>query len=150
VNNQLDPATGTLQIRAELSNPLPKVGPRIFDPGMFVRVRVPISDPHSAMLVPQLAIGSDQGNRFVWIVTAGDVVQYRPVSVGQEQPGGLQEIIPVKIVVEKDGGYHPASPKDAGQDSVTPNDQIVVGGLQRITAGTKVQVRLPEKEEQGM
>lgn len=150
VNNQLDPATGTLQIRAELANPKPTLGPRTFAPGMFVRVRVPISDPHSAMLVPQLAIGSDQGNRYVWTVNDQDVVQYRPVTVGQVQPGGLQEIIPVKIVVDKSGGYRPADGDQTGQISITANDRIVVGGLQRITAGAKVQVRPPEKVEPGM
>ncbi len=147
VNNQLDPSTGTLQIRAELANPQPKIGPRVFDPGMFVRVRVPISDPHTALVVPQLAIGSDQGNRYVWIVNEQNVVQYRPVTAGQEQPGGMQEIFPVKIVVEKDGGYHPAKEGEQGEDSITAKDRIVVGGLQRITAGTKIQVRAPKKKK---
>ena len=146
INNQIDPSTGTLQIRGELANPKPDVGPRVFAPGMFVRVRIPISDRHTALIIPQMAIGSDQGNRYVWVVNDQNVVVYRPVNVGQEQPGGLQEVIPVKIILDKDGGYHPAKADEQAQDSITANDSIVVGGLQRITAGAKVEPRAPEKE----
>ena len=44
---------------------------------MFVRVRLPIGQPHPALLVIDRAIGSDQGLKFVYVVDAKNKVQYR-------------------------------------------------------------------------
>ncbi len=59
INNQITLATATLQVRAVFWNHMPKVGPRVFSPGMFVRVRVPTSPTFQALLVSQEAIQSN-------------------------------------------------------------------------------------------
>ena len=69
--NKLDAATGTLRIRGVIENPdreLPSPGLSLrVRPGLFVRVRLPIGTPHSTLLVPQEAIGSDQGRSYVYL-----------------------------------------------------------------------------------
>jgi multidrug efflux system membrane fusion protein len=64
-NNQVNPATGTITVRGVFANPKPPSGRRMMAPGMFVRIRVPIGQPHPAQLVADRAIGSDQGLKFV-------------------------------------------------------------------------------------
>jgi multidrug efflux system membrane fusion protein len=76
--NKLDAATGTLRVRGVIVNPTPPV----LTPGLFVRVRLPIGDPHPALLIPEDAIGSDQGRSFVYVITPSDEVEYRPVTTG--------------------------------------------------------------------
>ena len=59
---------------------------------MFVRIRLPIGDPHKALLVIDRAIVSDQGQKYVYVMDADDTVQYRRVTTGALQPDGLREI----------------------------------------------------------
>ena len=49
-NNQISLSTATLQVRAVFWNHKPAVGPRLFEPGMFIRVRVPTSSRRQALL----------------------------------------------------------------------------------------------------
>lgn len=77
VDNQVDPATGTLLARAEISNTS-----GMLSPGLFVRLQVPIGEPKEAMLVHEEALGTDQGQRFVYIVNNENKVEYRRVKVG--------------------------------------------------------------------
>ena len=67
----VDPSTGTLAARAILDN-----ADRSLLPGYFVRVRIP-SEPEPALLVPDVALGSDQGGRYVLIVNKDNVVEQR-------------------------------------------------------------------------
>jgi RND family efflux transporter MFP subunit len=77
-DNRLDPGTGTLRMRAVLAN---KSG--LFSPGMFVRVRLAGSGRHSALLLPDEAIGTDQTSKFVYVVAEdGGTVVRRPVVLG--------------------------------------------------------------------
>src|SRR5262249_12080148 len=69
----VDPATGTLAVRAILAN-----SDHILLPGYFVRVRIP-SRPKPALLVSDAAIGSDQGGRYVLVVNKDSVVEQRKV-----------------------------------------------------------------------
>ena len=46
---------------------------------MFVRIRVPIGDPHPSMLVSERALGSDQGQKFMYVLNDKDEVTYRDV-----------------------------------------------------------------------
>ncbi len=77
VDNRLDPSTGTLRVRGIFANP-----ERILQPGFFVRARVPGSSKYSALLIPDLAVGTDQSQKFVYTVDATDTVQYTPVTLG--------------------------------------------------------------------
>jgi RND family efflux transporter MFP subunit len=105
----VDPSTGTLAARATLPN-----ADRTLLPGYFARVRVP-SEPHPALLVPDVALGSDQGGRYVLIVNQDNVVEQRKVETAQ-LVGDLRVIA-----------------KGIGKD-----DRVVVGGIMRAIPGEKV------------
>ncbi|MGD0382444.1 MAG: efflux RND transporter periplasmic adaptor subunit [Thermoguttaceae bacterium] len=115
-NNQVNPNTGSLSIRAVFANPKPANGVRLLSPGMFVRVRLPIGQPHQAILVIDRAVGSDQGLKFVYVIDAENKVQYRRVSTGALQDDGLRVIT----------------------EGLKPNEWVVVGGLQQVRPRTKV------------
>jgi multidrug efflux system membrane fusion protein len=84
-------------------------GTRLLAPGMFVRVRLPIGDPHPARLVIDRAIQSDQGLKYVYVVDKDNKVQYRRVKTGSLQSDGLRVI-----------------------EGVEPDEWIVVGGIQQV------------------
>ncbi len=142
INNQLDTSTGTIQVRGEFANPAVKAGgPRLLKPGLFVRVRLPIGPSYKALVVPQAAVGADQGRKYLLVVGPDNVVEYRAVTTGPEQEDGLQVVFPDKMVRTPDG-LRPA--RDSDQDtveSVTAADRVIVGGLQRVHPGIKVEVR---------
>ena len=78
VNNQVNPTTGSILVRGVFPNPKPKGGHRLLSPGMFVRIRLPIGQPHPALLVIDRAIASDQGLKYVYVLDADNKVQYSP------------------------------------------------------------------------
>ncbi|MGA2748416.1 MAG: efflux RND transporter periplasmic adaptor subunit [Verrucomicrobiota bacterium] len=110
VDNRADAATGTLRVRGVFANP-----DRVLQPGFFARVRVPGSARYVALLVPDQAIGTDQGQKFVFIVDSQDAAQYVPVQLGPLIDG-------LRIVRQ---GLH-------------TNDWVVVNGLMSIRPGAKV------------
>jgi multidrug efflux system membrane fusion protein len=117
VDNQIDPGTGTLRVRAEVPNPRRGLSPQPqLRPGQFVRVRVPLGEPHEAILVPEKAIGSDQGQRFVFVVNTDNTVERRNVRVGQQY--GQSRVIEDRVV--------------------TPSDRVIVEGLLRVRPGIEV------------
>ncbi len=142
VNNQIDPSTGTLQIRGTFSNPsLNYKHQRQLTPGMFVRIRLPMGRPHNAILVPQKAIGTDQGKKYLKVVNEKDIVEYRTIELGAQQPDGLQVVIPVKLI-RTETGMRPADanapPGEKSFDSIRLGERIIVGGLQFVQAGMHV------------
>jgi multidrug efflux system membrane fusion protein len=76
-DNSLDVSTGTIRARAKFAN---KDGALL--PGMFVSIRLASSGDTSAILVPDVAIGSDQAKKFVYVVGPDNKVAYREVSLG--------------------------------------------------------------------
>jgi RND family efflux transporter MFP subunit len=141
VNNELDPSTGTLQVRGVLDNP--KVGEGktsyVLSPGLYVRVRFPVGPPHEALLVPQAAVGTDLGKKFVYVVNDKNIVEGREITPGPQQAGGMQVVEPVKMSVTRDGVR-------LEMDSLTASDKIIVGGLQRVRDGVKVRIKAAEKK----
>jgi RND family efflux transporter MFP subunit len=121
VNNVINPSTGTVSVRGVFDNPLPPNGRRLLSPGMFVRIRLPIGQEHPALLILDRAIGSDQGLKYVYIVTAEDKVAYRRVVVGALQEDGLRVIEP----------YKPAKDKEV-ESGVKPDEWVVVGSLPQL------------------
>lgn len=119
VDNRVDPGTGTLRVRARFEDPK-----HTLSPGLFVRLRVPIGQSHQAICVPERAVGTDQGEKFVYILNDQNEAFYRRVVLGPQQEGGL-------IVVE------PGKPAE----TLTSLDRVVVTGLQRIHQSTKVDPR---------
>jgi len=113
VSPSINPATGTLAVRAILQNP-----DGVLVPGYFVRVRVAVDDQNS-LLVPDAALGSDQGGRYVLVVNKDDVVEQRKVVTGP-RTGELRAI-------------------DKGLE---PDDRVVVAGILRAIPGQKVDPQL--------
>ena len=83
VNNQVNPTPAPSRCAACSRTPKPQGGQRLLSPGMFVRIRLPLGQPHPALLVIDRAIGSDQGLKFVYVVDAENKVQYRRVTTGR-------------------------------------------------------------------
>jgi len=117
VDNVIDRSTGTIRGRAVVANPK-----EIFTPGMFARVRVPGTPPYEALLVPDVAIGTEQARRFVVVIDDQDTARLKYVTLGQVTKDGLRAI----------------------KDGIGPDDRIVVSGLMQARPGTKV-----KPEEQG-
>ncbi|HEV3263865.1 MAG TPA: efflux RND transporter periplasmic adaptor subunit [Gemmataceae bacterium] len=115
VNNQLDQATATLQIRGVFPNPKPANGPRVFAPNMFVRVRVPTSAVYQALLVNPEAVGTDQDLKYVYVVDNDNKVVRHNVKLGSLQDG-LQVIT----------------------DGLKLDERVIVKGLQRVQQGATV------------
>lgn len=75
--NRLDPATGTIQVRALFRNER-----RALAPGLFVRVQVAPEKAYPALLVAERAIGTDQSDKFVYVLDAKNAAQRRIVQLG--------------------------------------------------------------------
>lgn len=118
-NNEFNPSTATLQVRATVANPKPPIGRRLFAPGTFVRVRVPISPRHPALLVVQGAVNVDQDRNYVFVVDSENKVLRKDVTLGVTQ-GGLQAIA----------------------KGIGANDRVVINGTQRVKADMVVNPKL--------
>ncbi len=117
---------------------------------MFVRIRLPIGSPHEAILVPQDAVGTDQGKKYLKVVGDKNVVEYRPITLGAQQPDGLQVVIPAKMVRTKDGLRQADKKTSAGGktiDSIKLGERIIVGGLQFVHAGMHVRPKPIESND---
>lgn len=114
----LNAQTGTLAVRGVLQNPK-----QVLLPGYFVRVRVPSPKETVSLLVPDVALGSDQGGRYVLVVNKDNVVEQRKVEPGQ-LVGNLRVI----------------------ENGLNDDDRVVVAGLLRAIPGQKVDPQAaPEK-----
>jgi RND family efflux transporter MFP subunit len=80
IDSRLDAGTGTLRCRAVFPNPA-----GLLTPGMFARVRLPMAPPAPALLVPERAVGTDQGLHYLLVVTDDNTATYRRVQLGQVQ-----------------------------------------------------------------
>ena len=87
VQDKMDPKTGTQTWGMELPN---KDGVLVL--GMFLRVRLAVSAPYRALLVPDRAMGFDQGRKFVFVVNRQDAAERRDLKVGQLQDDGLMAV----------------------------------------------------------
>jgi multidrug efflux system membrane fusion protein len=137
VNNAVNPTTGTLASRGVFDNPLPPNGQRRMSPGMFVRVRLPISRPHPAVLVIDRVIGTDQGLKFVYVVGKDNKVAYRRVTTGALQDDGLRVVTGVDpdelVVVGSLQQVRPAmtvNPDETPMPTINPEDQPPPAGTQ--------------------
>lgn len=88
VSNEVDSATGTIQLRAVLPNREMKLFP-----GLFVRVRIPIEVLEDAVLIREEALGTDLGGRYAYVVGEGNVVERRYVQLGVVEPDGMVPIL---------------------------------------------------------
>ncbi|MBV9569258.1 MAG: efflux RND transporter periplasmic adaptor subunit [Hyphomicrobiales bacterium] len=106
----VNPSTGTLAVRGVLQNK-----DRVLLPGYFVRIRVPLSQEADALLVPEVAIGNDQGGRYVLVVGKDGLVEQRKIEAGQT-------LGDMRVVTQ----------------GVTADDSVIVSGTARAIPGQKV------------
>ncbi|MGZ5118164.1 MAG: MdtA/MuxA family multidrug efflux RND transporter periplasmic adaptor subunit [Burkholderiales bacterium] len=123
VDNQIDPATGTVKLRAQFSN-----DDFSLFPNQFVNARMLIDTLRGATVVPTAAIQRGSQGTFVYVVNADNTVAVRPVKLGPTQG----EIVAV----------------EAG---VTPGELVVTDGADRLREGARVQIadRTPRPDKAG-
>ncbi|HWK74634.1 MAG TPA: efflux RND transporter periplasmic adaptor subunit [Povalibacter sp.] len=107
VDNRIDPRTGTIRARAAFDN---KDG--YLTPGLFARVKLFGHNTFPAVLVDDRAVGTDQSQKFVYVVDADNKVSYRTVKIGRLTNG-------LRIV----------------QEGLAAGETVVVNGLQRVHPG---------------
>jgi len=110
IDNSLDPNTGTIQLRGVIPN-----ANGAMTPGLFAQMRITGSGPYKTLLVPDLAVGAEQNERFLYVVGEDDLVSTRKVQLGGLF-GSLRSIV-------------------AG---LQPDDRVIVNGLQLVRPGGKV------------
>jgi RND family efflux transporter MFP subunit len=110
VDNAIDRASGTIRGRAEFANP-----EATLTPGMFGRIQIAVAAPTEALLVPDVAIGTEQVRKFVLVVGGDNVARPKYVTLGPVVDG-------LRVVT-------------AGLE---PDDRVIVNGLMRARAGVKV------------
>jgi RND family efflux transporter MFP subunit len=118
-NHSIDAATGTVRLRARVDAAVPGLMP-----GQYVRAQLATGTTQPVLLVPDKAIGTDQGRRFVLVVTAAGEVEYRPISVGAAQ--GADRIV---------------------SEGLKAGEQVIVSGLMRVRPGMTVTPQLPAEPE---
>jgi multidrug efflux system membrane fusion protein len=114
-DNQLNPNTGSILLRAVFPNDDGRIVP-----GLFARIRVPLSARHQVMLVSEKAIGTDQAQKYVLALTPTNTVAYQSVVLGPALNG-------MRII----------------RSGLSGGEQIVVNGIQRVRPGMPVK---PEQE----
>lgn len=119
-SNRVDPSTGTIQVRAVFENK-----DHFLTPGLFVRVRVEPEESYEAVLVPERAIGTDQSDKFVYVVDDQGIAQRRNVQLGTKQ-GRLRAI----------------------RSGVTPSDRVVISGTLLVRPGMPVEAVEEKIEEE--
>src|SRR6266446_1970806 len=113
VDNRIDPNTGTMRARGVFPNT-----DHGLSPGFFARIRIPGSGKYPALLLPDRALGSDQAQKFVYVVNAEKKVEFRPVKIGPMIDG---------LRVVKEG--------------LKPGEQLIVEGLMRVRPGVVVDAK---------
>jgi multidrug efflux system membrane fusion protein len=111
VDNQVDPRTGTIRGRAVFDN---RDGS--FTPGLYARLKLVGSATYDAVLIKDVAVGTDLGKKFVLVLAEDGTVAYRPVELGPKLEG-------LRIV----------------RSGLAKGESIVVNGLQRVRPGSPVQ-----------
>jgi RND family efflux transporter MFP subunit len=114
VDNRMDADTGTWRLRGRFPNEDQGISS-----GMFVHIRLPIGEPYSALLIAEQALGTDQGQRFVYVVDAQNKAQYRRVKIGRLHEG-------LRVIT----------------DGLKPDEKVVIKGLQRVRPGAAVKPTL--------
>ncbi|MCC8953548.1 efflux RND transporter periplasmic adaptor subunit, partial [Bradyrhizobium sp. Pear77] len=104
IDNQLDPGTGTIRVRALVTN-----STGALTPGLYARVQFAGSGKRSAILVSDRAVLTDQNRKYVYVVAPNNKATRRDVTTGRTVRG-------LRVI----------------ESGLGPDDRIVVGGLQKL------------------
>jgi RND family efflux transporter MFP subunit len=110
IDNVLDRSSGTIHARATLQNHV-----FLLTPGAFARVRLALSTPTRTLLVPDVAIITDQSDHIVLTIGPNNVVTPKQVQVGDLRYG-------LRVI----------------RSGLSPSDRVVVDGIPTTTPGSKV------------
>jgi RND family efflux transporter MFP subunit len=114
IETEVNPTTGTARLRGVFPNKN-----RELASGLFVRVRIPVSKPYEAVLIPEQALGTDQSIKFVYVVGPEGNAERRPVELGGQR--GEMRIV---------------------TSGLKAGEQVIVKGVQRVKPNQKVEAEL--------
>jgi multidrug efflux system membrane fusion protein len=119
VDNQVDPTTGTVRLKAEFPNPELQLWP-----GQFVNVRLLVDTMKNAVVVPTAAIQRGPNGTFVFVAREGDTVSVRNVTVAQQDES--------EAVVAS---------------GLQPGESVVTSGFARLAEGSHIRIGTAEPGE---
>jgi multidrug efflux system membrane fusion protein len=118
IDNAVDPATGTLRMKAEIANADGR-----FAPGQFLAISMRLATLHNAVVAPAEAVQQGPDGAFVYVLTADGGAQMRKVEVAQVRDG-----------------------QAAFSKGLASGETVVTDGHSRLTPGAQVKVKTPAKE----
>ena len=121
IDNQVDPTTGTVRLKATFDN-----SQGILFPSQFTNVRLLVDTLRDATIVPAAAVQRGPSSDYVYVVGGDDTVAVRPVKIGPAE--GEQVVI---------------------ADGVAPGERVVTSGVDKLRAGAKVTARAAENNGGG-
>jgi multidrug efflux system membrane fusion protein len=124
LDNRLNANTGTVRMRGVFTNPN-----GVLKSGLFVRIRLPLGVPYKTLMIPDEALLSDQGRKYLYVIKTEkdadgkdvDKVEYRSVQLGQS----LQGLRAIK-------------------EGIKEGERVIVSGMQRVKPGAVVKVKTQE------
>ncbi|HZV07129.1 MAG TPA: efflux RND transporter periplasmic adaptor subunit [Gemmataceae bacterium] len=140
LDNRLNANTGTVRMRGVFANPT-----GVLKSGLFVRVRLPKGVPHKMLLIPDEAVLSDQGRKYIYVLRkgkdsseTGNVAKYLSVTLGQSI-GGLRAIVRKAGEKEEDDPNNP--------EQLKSYDRVIISGMQRVRPNAAVEIKEEQKRE---
>ncbi|MBV8378335.1 MAG: efflux RND transporter periplasmic adaptor subunit [Verrucomicrobia bacterium] len=121
VDNEIDPTTGTIKLKANFPNPTLKLWP-----GQFVNTRLLVSTRHDGLVVPAAVIQRGPNGSYAYVITPDKTAEMRPVQVAQIDGG--QALV------------------DSGLQA---GEQVVVDGQYKLQPGSPVQIMTPNQSAKG-
>jgi RND family efflux transporter MFP subunit len=131
-DNKVDPKTGTIRVKARFDNPKHGIVPRLMAAGMYARLRAPIGQAVPSMLVPESALGSDQGIPFIYLVGPENKALRVDAALGT-QVGELRVVDSITVPGEKT-----ARP-------LTADDKVIITGIQKLRPGLVIDPKPAKK-----
>jgi RND family efflux transporter MFP subunit len=119
VDNEIDPATGTIAIRAEFDN-----SKGLLIPGQYVNVLVTLTQPKLRPVIPQSAVLVNQQGPYTLVVDSENIANVRPISIGQAV-GTMWAV----------------------ESGLNKGELVIVKGIQKVRPGKPVQISSDRPQE---
>jgi membrane fusion protein, multidrug efflux system len=118
-DNRIDLSSGTIRARAVIEN-----HDGALTEGMYADIRLGSPSKQQTILIPELAVSTDQDRKFVYVVDASGKAQYRAVILGNADNGQ-------RVVL----------------DGLKPGERVIVNGLQRVRPDAPVTITAPKQTD---